>query len=252
MSPLVHYGCLTAWISGHADAARERMSQMLASTSASNPYELALSRSCAAEFLVMLREYEQAKSWAVRALQIAEKHEFAEIIATSTCYIGWAGSHLGSPTEGVALIRQGLAKMLEARQGQDHHQTASWACVLAEAQHRAGSLVEALETINRALHASRDVPWRREILRINGELQLANGQTELAEAEFRKALELARSMGAKSWELRTIMSLARLLDHEGRCEESRLMLAEIYGWFTEGFDTSDLKDAKALLEELAT
>jgi predicted ATPase len=69
---------------------------------------------------------------------------------------------------------------------------------------------------------------------------------------FRKAIELARVQSTKVWELRATMSLARLLDRQGRRDEARTMLADIYNWFTEGFDTVDLKDAKALLDELAT
>ncbi len=74
----------------------------------------------------------------------------------------------------------------------------------------------------------------------------------MAEADFRASIALAQRMGAKAWELRTTTSLARLLDSEGSRGEARTMLAEIYSWFTEGFDTADLKDAKALLDELAT
>jgi ATP/maltotriose-dependent transcriptional regulator MalT len=83
------------------------------------------------------------------------------------------------------------------------------------------------------------------------ELQLKKGQAELAERDFRKAIELAQGMSAKSLELRATMSLARLLDKQGHRDEARAMLAEIYNWFTEGFDTSDLKDTKALLDELS-
>ena len=71
-----------------------------------------------------------------------------------------------------------------------------------------------------------------------------------AEAYFHKAIEIARRQQAKSWELRAVMSLARLWQQQGRKDEARQMLAEIYSWFTEGFDTADLKDAQALLEEL--
>ena len=73
---------------------------------------------------------------------------------------------------------------------------------------------------------------------------------ELAERDFRGAIELARTMNAKSPELRALTSLARMLAKQGKRDEARTMLAEIYGWFTEGFDTADLKDAKALLDEL--
>ncbi len=82
------------------------------------------------------------------------------------------------------------------------------------------------------------------------ECDATQGQTELAEADFREAIALAQKMDAKASELQATMSLARLLDRTGRREEARAMLAEIYGWFTEGFDTADLKDAKALLDQL--
>jgi predicted ATPase len=83
-----------------------------------------------------------------------------------------------------------------------------------------------------------------------GELRLKQGQTELADADFREAIALAQEMSAKSWELRATMSLAWLIAKQGRRDEARPMLAEIYGWFTEGFDTLDLKEAKALLDKL--
>jgi predicted ATPase len=81
-------------------------------------------------------------------------------------------------------------------------------------------------------------------------LHLKQGESELAEADFREALALAQKMGAKAYELRATTSLARLLASKGRREEAHSMLAEIYNWFTEGFDTMDLKDAKSLLDEL--
>ena len=83
-----------------------------------------------------------------------------------------------------------------------------------------------------------------------GDLHLKIGRAEPAEADFREAIALAQKMSAKAWEQRATMSLARLLDKQGRRDEARTMLAEIYGWFTEGFDTADLKDARALLDEL--
>ena len=86
---------------------------------------------------------------------------------------------------------------------------------------------------------------------MRGELRFKQGQTELAEADFREAIVLAQKMSAKAYELRTTASLARLLASADRRDEGRAMLAEIYNWFTEGFDTVDLKEAKALLEELA-
>ncbi|MBV8454737.1 MAG: tetratricopeptide repeat protein [Deltaproteobacteria bacterium] len=93
--------------------------------------------------------------------------------------------------------------------------------------------------------------YRPEIYRIRGGIRLELKEMEMAEDDFREAIELSRKMSAKSWELRATTSLARLLDKQGRRDEARSMLAEIYGWFTEGFDTADLKEAKALLDELA-
>src|SRR5262249_32716104 len=119
------------------------------------------------------------------------------------------------------------------------------------AQGRAGFLADALETVQQALRADIEPVFRPESLRIRGELRLKQGHTATAEADFRESISMARSMGAKAWELRTTMSLARLLGSQGSHDEAHAMLAEIYNWFTEGFDTADLKDAKSLLDELS-
>jgi predicted ATPase len=91
-----------------------------------------------------------------------------------------------------------------------------------------------------------------EIHRLKGELLLNADQEEAAAQSFRDAIELARRQSAKSWELRATTSLARLLGKQGHRDEAHTMLTEIYNWFTEGFDTADLRDAKALLDELSS
>src|SRR5215471_9171503 len=100
--------------------------------------------------------------------------------------------------------------------------------------------------------------YEAELYRLKGELTLKGPEAsphssikEEAESYFRQAIEVARQQSAKSWELRTTTSLARLLAEQGRRSEARKILAEIYNWFTEGFDTADLKDAKALLDQLS-
>jgi len=95
--------------------------------------------------------------------------------------------------------------------------------------------------------------YEPEMHRLKGELLLRQDHSKAAEAQscFQRAVEIARKQSAKSLELRATMSLARLLNGQGKRDEGRTMLAEIYGWFTEGFDTADLKDAKSLLNELA-
>ena len=93
-----------------------------------------------------------------------------------------------------------------------------------------------------------------EVHRVAGEIALKSPDPDAAKAEanFQQALTIARQQQAKSWELRAAMSLARLWRDQGKVREARELLAPVYGWFTEGFDTRDLKDAKALLEELAS
>jgi predicted ATPase len=112
--------------------------------------------------------------------------------------------------------------------------------------------VDALEMIEQALQGHRDaLVYRPETLRLRGELRLKQGQTDPAEADFREAIALAQKISAKGLELRATISLVWLLRDTNRRDEARAGLAEIYGWFTEGFDTTDLKDAKALLDELS-
>ena len=126
----------------------------------------------------------------------------------------------------------------------------------AEANARIGRVEEALTTLNKTLahveHSGEQVDYA-EMLRLRGEALLMRDRSATAEAEnsFRSALEIARAQEAKWWELRTSVSLARLLRETDRRHEAGSMLAEIYNWFTEGFDLPDLKEAKALLDELA-
>ena len=110
-------------------------------------------------------------------------------------------------------------------------------------------LAEALDAGQRTGERAREA----ELYRLKGELLLALSAENHGEAEayFRQALEVARRQSAKAWELRAVTSLSRLLQKQGQNDEARRLLAEIYGWFSEGFDTADLKDAKALLEELS-
>ena len=195
-----------------------------------------------------LEEESGAETLAARALELREKYQFPFVAAYNRCVLGRARAELGRATEGVELMPQGIAGLLEVgfRLGMAIH-TASLAAALG----REGATVDALAMVEQALQANPgQLAPRPEMLTLRGELRLEQGQTELAEADFREAIALAQKMDAKASELQATMSLARLLDRTGRREEARAMLAEIYGWFTEGFDTADLKDAKALLDQL--
>jgi predicted ATPase len=128
--------------------------------------------------------------------------------------------------------------------------------LLAEACGKAGRFEESLNALTDALStaAKSRERWREaELHRLKGTLQLMRGATDdiKAERSFLRAIELAHSQGARLFELRATVSLARLIARQGHPDEARTTLTEIYNWFTEGFDTADLKDAKALLDELS-
>ena len=126
--------------------------------------------------------------------------------------------------------------------------------VLADACLHGAEFEEGLRAVSDGLNVverSGEVLYEAELYRLRGELLFArNGGDGSAEAALRTAKEIAYRRGSKSWELRASTSLARLLAKQDKRDEARTMLAEIYGWFTEGFETADLKDAKALLDQL--
>jgi predicted ATPase len=127
--------------------------------------------------------------------------------------------------------------------------------LLAEAHEKGGQAEEGLSILAEALalvHKTEERFYEAELYRLQGELLLTQPMRQIAEAEacFQQALDVARHQQAKSLELRAAMSLARLWQHQGKQHEAYQLLAEIYGWFTEGFDTADLQEAKALLAEL--
>ena len=132
-----------------------------------------------------------------------------------------------------------------------------YSVLLAEQLGQAGFIEEASAVLYDARDAAKRASdrffWDAELLRLEGELRLCSRPTEAGEAEenFRSAITMARERHAKSLELRASMSLARLWRDQGKPQQARELLAPVYGWFTEGFDTRDLKEAKALLEELA-
>jgi predicted ATPase len=160
----------------------------------------------------------------------------------------------GHRQEGIAQIQEGLANTRAT--GWSEIYVPYSLSLLAEACAETGRLDEGLNALTEALaiadeHENRH--YEAETHRLKGELLLKQDASNAEEAQncFERAVEIARRQCAKSLELRATMSLARLLAKNGRRDEARPMHAEIYNWFTEGFDTADLKDAKALLDELS-
>jgi len=184
---------------------------------------------------------------------LASEHGFAQWAAVGRILQGWADAQKGEATTGIARIRDGLAASeATGRRGA----TPLFLTLLAEAQALAGKIEEGLATLDDALAqaaASGERGWNAEIHRLCGELtaRLPYPDPAKAEESFRTALAIAREQGTRGYELRAATSLARLWREQGRRGEARDLLAPLYGSFTEGFDTADLKDAKALLDELA-
>jgi len=171
--------------------------------------------------------------------------------AQGTIFRGWAEIKNGDVTEGISLLRSGVAAYRATGAEQWMSQ---YTPLLATAYEITGQVEEALTLLDQALQTVERTGERcfvAELNRHKGRLLLMQGHTEAAEELYRKALSIAGEQGAKLFELRAAMSLARLRHDQGRRAEARDLLAPIYGWFTEGFDTCDLKEANALLSELA-
>jgi tetratricopeptide (TPR) repeat protein len=244
------FASLNAWALGRADIARARLARAMAEVTGNNAWEVSASKLFATWLQLNLRDYARAEELAAQLLEHAQKNQLVVMAANAAVVLGYARARLGRTTEGIGLIRQGISGNLEfgARVI-----IARWTQYLAEALALEGRIVEAIATVEQALSENpHQTISRPEILRVRGELRLKQKQIERAEDDLREAIAVARKMSAKSYELRAAMDLARLLRATGRRDEAHSMLAEIYNWFTEGFDTSDLKEAKALLEELAT
>jgi class 3 adenylate cyclase/predicted ATPase len=181
---------------------------------------------------------------------VATEQSFPHWRALATIYRGWAKVNNGNVTDGISLLRSGSTayRITGAEAWTPHH-----IALLAGACEIAGQVQEALTLLDDALQIVERTGERwfaAELSRRKGELMLRQGHCEAAEELYRKALSTAEEQEAKLWELRAAVSLARLRRDQGRPAEARYLLAPVYGWFTEGFDTPDLKDAKALLDEL--
>jgi predicted ATPase len=199
------------------------------------------------------REGPATQAQAETAMPMSSEHGFVEWLTFEQILRGWALAGQGQGEAGIAQMRAGLA-IWEAM-GNELYQ-AYQLMQLAEVYGTVGQAEEGLRVL---AEARAGVPHREgrffeaELSRLAGELLLTRSVEHSAQAEtyFRQALAIARRQEAKSWELRAATSLARLWQQQGQRAEARELLAPIYDWFTEGFDTADLQEARALLDELA-
>jgi predicted ATPase len=248
------YTGLMLWLLGYPSQAVEQVREMLhLATQLAHPLSLA-SAYTNASYLALLRRDRQALQEQMEAqTAVTSEHDFTYHLTARVIVQSWTALEQAPTAEGIARLQQSLASYRDAG-------TAEWypyfLTLLAEAHRQTGQteaglavLAEALALVDRSAER-----WcEAELYRLKGELLLALSAEKQPESEtcLHQALAIARRQQAKAWELRAAMSLARLWQRQGKGGEAQQLLAEVYGWFTEGFDTADLQEAQALLEELA-
>ena len=248
-----YHSALALWLLGCPDQAMAmandavQLAQQLA-----QPYSLAIALGYISFLHQFCGEARLAQEYAEATIARSVEQAYLQYRATGTLIRGWAVAAQGDVEAGAAAVREGLAALSAA--GADVRRS-YFLALLADICGRAGWLEVAQTAVAEALafaEESGERWWEADLHRLEGELLLIRASDNQAEAEacFRRALEVAQAQSGKALELRASTSLARLWAEQGRRAEAHDLLAPIYGWFTEGFDTADLKDAKALLEEL--
>jgi len=260
LDPGVACFCHTAavlWHLGYPEQALKRSHEALTlAQEVSHPFSLAQSYSYAARLHQFRREGQTVQERAEAVIALTTEQGFPYWLAWGTMLRGWALAQQGQGEEGISQIRQGLAAWRAT--GAEMYRPYVLA-LLAEMHGKVGQAEEGLSVVVEALafvERTEERFYEAELHRLKGELTLQcnvqSPESKAKEAEecFQKSIDIGRRQSAKSWELRAATSLARLWQQQGKKAEAGQMLAEIYGWFTEGFDTADLKDAKTLLDKL--
>jgi predicted ATPase len=242
------------WVLGYPDQALQSIHEALTlAQELTHPFSLALALVHAAIVHQFRREAQAVQERAQALITLSTEQGFPHWLAYGIILRGWALALRGEGAEGIAQVRQGLVayRALGAEL-----QRPIFLSLLAEAYGEVRQPEEGLTMLVEALaigDKTGDRHWEAELHRRKGELLLMQQMQNAGEAEecFRQALDTARRQQAKSLELRAAMSLSRLWQKQRKQEEAHHLLTDIYGWFTEGFDTPDLQEAKALLQELA-
>jgi class 3 adenylate cyclase/predicted ATPase len=248
------YAAWTLWLLGYPDQALARVHDALElAHTLSHPFSLAYARCLAAFISQFRRDVPAVHAQAEAAVALSTEQGFPQWVALGTILSGWGLVMQGQGEERMAQVRQGLAAWRAT--GAVVH-IPYFCTVLADVCDHLGHLEDGLQALAEAhtlVEQHEERYWEAEVSRLRGVLLLRQPGTpqEEAEACFRQALAIARHQQAKALELRAAMSLAQLWQQQGQRIEAYELLAPIYGWFTEGFDTADLQEAKALLEELA-
>ena len=239
---------------GYIDQARSRRNQAVAEARRLSPFSLAHALGMAWHGDWAIEGVKSAPAMlrsADELLAISDEQGFPIWVGAGNIMRGWCLGVMGQPAEGIALLLQGLATY---RATGANILVSPYVTTLAEIYGMAAQPEDALKHLTETakLVEATQVRWAEaEMHRLRGTLLLSIHEPTAAEDSYRRALTVARQQSAKFWELRSAASLARLWRDQGKQDEARDLLAPVYGWFTEGFDTLDLKEAKALLDELA-
>jgi adenylate cyclase len=250
---LLCYAARDLWLLGYPAQALERSQAALTlAHELSHPFSLAYALTWTAFLQQLRRDWHAVQDLAADVIRLSVEQRFPFLAEAGTFLWGRALTEQGQWDEGVAHMSQALAgpRAAGVDQGLPY-----WLALLAEAYSRGAQTEEGLALLAEALgvaHKAGGRYWEAELYRLKGVLLLHQHPLDAVQAEtwLSKALEVARRQQVKSWELRAATSLARLWQHQGKREEARQLLAEVYTWFTEGFETADLQEAQALLEEL--
>jgi tetratricopeptide (TPR) repeat protein len=247
------YGMMVLWLLGYADQAEQWKQDFLARAQQVKHTPSQASAQLFASILSQLRrDVAATQAYAEATLDLAATQGFEHRTMQGCMMRGWALAMQGDAATGAAHIRQGLEAVQSRGQNLYHPYHLS---LLAEAYVQAGQLEAGLATLGEALtlvQATDERWWEAELYRLQGELFLRRPRPDISQATacFHQALGVARRQQAKSLELRAALSLSRLWQQQGKRNQARQLLAEVYSWFTEGFETADLQEARSWLEAL--
>jgi predicted ATPase len=254
------YAAHALWYLGYPDQALERSHRAITlSREVSHPFSLAYALGPATLLCWLRKEVQAVQERAEALITLCSEHGFAYRLIWGKLLRHWALAEQGQVAESIVQMQQHLTAYQEI--GAENWRPLFLA-LLAEAYGKGGQVEEGLTTLTEALavvNKTGEHIVEAELYRLRGEFMLARSSIQSlasrvqkeAEASFLKAIDIARAQQAKSWELRAATSLARLWQQQGKQQEAHQLLAAVYDWFTEGFDTKDLQEAKALLDELA-
>ena len=249
---------MTLWALGYPDQALQRSRESLAWAQAlDHPHSLAVALMFGCHVDLMRRDVQAVQEHSKALIRLSIKLEVPYYQEWADIFHGWAQAQQGQAEAGVAQIRRALAGWRARAESGEDAPRPHLVALLAEAYGRAGQPERGLLTIDEALaevERTGERLYEAMLHCIKGEVLLAqggDGAEPQAETCFQRAIGVARQQQARSWELRATMSLCRLWQEQGQQEDAHHMLTEIYDWFTEGFDTPDLREARALLEELS-